>query len=424
MQNALRTAEPGHVADALAFAERAWRRPLTADEEKRLRAFYAGLRQQNTMDHPQALRALLARILVAPTFLYRVEPPRERQGIEPLSDRQLANRLSYFVWSSVPDQELRQAADLERLHEPRQLEQQTRRMLHHPKVRRLATEFFGQWLGFYRFDGYQGIDAKRFPEFTDLLKSSLYEESVSFFEHIVRDDRPVDEILFADYAFWNRRLAEHYGMKSSNLSNETFARVDGITQHHRGGLLGLGAVLAVTSAPLRTSAVKRGDWVLRRVVGTPVPPPPADVGSIPADDVSADQLTLRRRLEVHRSNASCNNCHSRIDPLGFALEHYDPIGRWRDTYRDGQKIEASGTLNDGTTVSGLDGLRDYLRREKTQFHRTLSVKLLGYVLGRSEMASDRPLIDAMVKDADDGCRFSDMVVRIVGSKQFRFQRAD
>jgi Protein of unknown function (DUF1592)/Protein of unknown function (DUF1595) len=224
MQNALRTDEPGHVADALAFAERAWRRPLTAEEEKRLRAFYAGLRQQNTLDHPQALRALLARILVAPTFLYRVEPPRERQGIVPLSDRQLANRLSYFVWSSVPDQELRQAADLERLHEPRQLEQQTRRMLHHPKVRRLATEFFGQWLGFYRFDGYQGIDAKSFPEFTDLLKSSLYEESVSFFEHTVRDDRPVDEILFADYAFWNRRLAEHYGMKSSTSKRSVSAR--------------------------------------------------------------------------------------------------------------------------------------------------------------------------------------------------------
>jgi Protein of unknown function (DUF1592)/Protein of unknown function (DUF1588)/Protein of unknown function (DUF1585)/Protein of unknown function (DUF1595) len=424
MQHALRAAEPGHVDDALAFAERAWRRPLTAGEQERLRAFYAELRQRGTLDHTRALRALLARILLAPTFLYRVESTGEQRGIVPLSDRQLASRLSYFVWSSLPDEELRQAAAEGRLHEPRQLEQQTRRMLRDPKARRLATEFFGQWLGFYRFDGYQGIDTRRFPEFTDRLKSALYEESVSFFEHIVRDDRPVDEIVFADYAFWNRHLAEHYGIKVENLSNETFARVDGIAKHHRGGLLGLGAVLTVTSAPLRTSAVKRGDWVLRRVVGTPVPPPPADVGSIPADDLSADKLTIRRRLEVHRSNATCNNCHSRIDPLGFALEHFDPIGRWRDTYRDGQKIEASGTLADGTTVSGPAGLRDYLRREKTKFHRTLSVKLLGYVLGRSELASDGPLIDVMAKDADDGHRFSDIVMRIVLSKQFRYQRAD
>ena len=425
MQRALRAAEPGHVEDALAFAERAWRRPLTANERERLRAFYSELRQQSSLDHTRAIRALLARILVAPTFLYRVEPPEQRQGIVPLSDRQLASRLSYFLWSSVPDHELEQAATEGRLREPGQLELETRRMLHDPKVRRLATEFFGQWLGFYRFDGYQGIDAKRFPEFTDRLKSSLYEECVSFFEHIVRGDRPVDEIVFADYSFWNRRLAEHYGITAKNLADENFARVDGIAKHHRGGLLGLGAVLAVTSAPLRTSAVKRGDWVLRRLVGTPVPPPPADVGSIPADDVSADHLTLLRRLELHRSQATCNTCHSRIDPLGFALEHYDPIGRWRETYRDGQTIEASGTLNDGTTVSGPDGLRDYLRREKTQFHRTISVKLLGYALGRSELASDRPLIDTMVRDAEEErCRFSDMVVRIVLSKQFRYQRAD
>jgi Protein of unknown function (DUF1592)/Protein of unknown function (DUF1588)/Protein of unknown function (DUF1585)/Protein of unknown function (DUF1587)/Protein of unknown function (DUF1595) len=424
MQHALLSAQQGHVEGALAFAERAWRRPLSADEQKRSRAFYAVLREQSTLDHTAALRALLARILLAPAFLYRVEPPGQRQGIVPLSDRQLASRLSYFVWSSLPDEELRQAAAMGRLHEPRQLEEQTRRMLRDPKARRLATEFFGQWLGFYRFDGYQGIDTKRFPEFTDRLKSALYEESVSFFEHIVRNDRPVDEIVFADYSFWNRPLAEHYGITAKNLSNGSFTRVDGIARHHRGGLLGLGAVLTVTSAPLRTSAVKRGDWVLRRVVGTPVPPPPADVGSIPADDVSADKLTLQRRLEAHRSSATCNSCHSRIDPLGFALEQYDPIGRWRDTYRDGQKIETSGTLSDGTRVSGPDGLRDYLRREKAKFHRTISVKLLAYALGRSELASDRPLIDVMVKDVEQGRLFSDMVVQIVQSKQFRYQRAD
>ena len=185
----------------------------------------------------------------------------------------------------------------------------------------------------------------------------MYDEAVSFFEHIVREDRPVDEILFADYSFLNRPLAEHYGIPGEHLSPDAFARVDELARHHRGGLLGLGAVLTVTSAPLRTSAVKRGDWVLRRVVGTPVPPPPADVGSIPADDRSSDGLTVRQRLEAHRSDASCMNCHSRIDPLGFALEHYDPIGRWRDAYATGSRSiprarSATGRPSPGPTACG------------------------------------------------------------------------
>jgi hypothetical protein len=424
MRQALRAAEPGHVDDAVRFAERAWRRPLSTAEVERLRAFYTTLRGEGGLDHPAAVRALLARILVAPAFLYRAEPLREGRGILPLTDWQLASRLSAFVWSSLPDEELRQAASEGRLVDPAELQRQTRRMLLDRKARRLATEFFGQWLGFYRFDTYQGIDSKRFPEFTDQLKASMYEEAVSFFEHVVRENRPVDEILFADHSYWNRQLAEHYGVAAGPLSGDGFARVEGLRQHHRGGLLGLGAVMAVTSAPLRTSAVKRGDWVLRRVVGTPVPPPPADVGSILADDVSTDGLTVRRRLEAHRSKASCVNCHSRIDPLGFALEQFDPIGRWRDTYRDGQAIDPSGTLNDGTTVSGLEGLLDYLRREKAHVHRTLCSKLLGYALGRSELASDRPLIDDMIRDIEEGRGFSDLVARIVSSKQFRNQRAE
>jgi hypothetical protein len=424
MRRALRAAEPGHVEDVLRFAERAWRRPLSPGEQQRLRAYYSDLRQQSALDHTRAVRTLLARILVAPAFLYHTEPAAEQRGIVPLSDWQIAGRLSYLIWSSCPDEELRRAAAAGRLGDPGELEQQTRRMLRDPRARRLAAEFFGQWLGFYRFDTYQGIDAGRFPEFTDRLKSALYDEAVSFFEHIVREDRPVDEILFADYSFWNRQLAEHYGASPEGLASDALERVDGVGRHHRGGLLGLGAILTVTSAPLRTSAVKRGDWVLRRVVGTPVPPPPADAGSIAADDVSSDGLTVRQRLEAHRTRASCLNCHTRIDPLGFALEPYDPLGRWRETYRDGQPIEPTGTLNDGTTLSGPEGLREYLRRERQSFHRTLSVKLLGYALGRVELITDRPLIESMVADMAEGGRFSDLVVRIVLSQQFRNQRAE
>jgi hypothetical protein len=297
-------------------------------------------------------------------------------------------------------------------------------MLRDPKARRLATEFFGQWLGFYRFDQFQGIDAGRFPEFTDKLRAALYEEAVSFFEHLVREDRPVDELLFADYTFLNRPLAEHYGLRvpAAAAKGDDFIKVDGLAEQHRGGLLGMGAVLAATSAPRRTSAVKRGDWVLRRIVGTPVPPPPANVGSIPADDVLTDGLTVRQRLEAHRKVTSCANCHARIDPLGFALEPYDPLGRWRDAYGDGKPIDPSGTLRDGTTVSGPEGLRDYLRREGSKFHQTVSVKLLGYALGRAGMVSDRPLIERMTHGLARGDRFGDLIVRVVTSEQFRNQR--
>jgi hypothetical protein len=428
MQQSLRAAEPGHIEDVLRLAERAWRRPLTSDEQQRLREFYAGLRRDSELDHTQAIRALLTRIFVAPAFLYRAEPQREASvsrnetATVPLSDWELASRLSYFLWSSLPNEELRRAAAAGELRDPERLAQQARRMLRDPKARRLATEFFGQWFGFYRFDDYRGIDAGRFPEFTESLRAAMYDESISFFEHIVREDRPPAEILFADYTFLNAALAQHYGIDTADVPADRLVRVANVTSQHRGGLLGLAAVHAVTSAPLRTSAVKRGDWVLRRVIGTPVPPPPADAGSIAAEDVLADGLTVRKRLEAHRTEASCINCHSRIDPLGFALEHYDPIGRWRDEYRDGQPIDPNGTLSDGTEIAGIDGLRQYLRREQPQFERTLSEKLLGYALGRSEMASDRPLIEQMLADLKDDSRFSDLVVRIVTSKQFVYRR--
>jgi hypothetical protein len=421
-QRRLRAAQSGHVEDALRTAERAWRRPLTKDEKHRLRTFYKTLRQKAGLSHAKAIRTLLSRIWVAPAFLYRVEPAIENRGIVPLSDWELASRLSYFLTSSAPDAELRRVAESGRLKNPTELARQARRLLGAPKARRFATEFFGQWFGFYRFDQYRGIDSKRFPEFTDSLKASMYDEAVSFFEHIIRKDRPVREILFADYAFLNRQLARHYAMDVKGISEKRPQYVEITNKFQRGGLLRLGAVLTVTSAPLRTSPVKRGDWILRRVLGTPVPPPPADAGSISADDVGADGKTIRTRLEAHRRNPTCANCHSRIDPLGFSLEHFDPIGRWRDRYRDKQPINSSGILSDGTKISGPNGLRRYLQKNEKQFRRTLCSKLLGYALGRAEIASDRPLIGTMMKDLDDDGRFSKLVIRIVTSRQFRHQR--
>lgn len=425
-RSALRAAEAGHIRDALQFAQRAWRRPLNLSEKQRLQTFYADVRKQGA-DHPEAVRTLLARILVAPAFLYRLEPPKlqnSKTNRIPLSDWELASRLSYFLWSSIPDEELSRVAKAGELKEAEGLERQAKRMLRDPKARRFATEFFGQWFGFYRFDDYRGVDTTRFPEFTDNLKADLYKEAISFFDYIVREDRQVQEILFADYSFLNRNLAAHYKIDAPGHATNEVTKVDGVNQFHRGGLLRLGAPLIVTSAPLRTSGVKRGDWILRRVLGRSTPPPPGDAGSIPPDDVLADGKTVRERLEAHRSDASCVNCHSRIDPLGFALEHFDSLGRWREAYRDGQKIDASGTLNDGTEICEVEGLLKYLRDHQKEFERTLSAKLLGYALGRAEQISDGPLLQQMTANLQKDPRFSKLISQIVASPQFRFQRSE
>lgn len=421
---ALQDARPGHLEDAIKFASQAWRRPLSTHEQAQLHAFYSQLRTDPGLDHPAALRALLSRILVAPSFIYRLETTPDAAQIVTLSPQELANRLSFFLWSSFPDEQLIDAAKNNRLTEPEQLKQEIRRMLAAPRARRFATEFFGQWLGFYRFDYYRGIDTGRFPEFDDGLKASMYKEAISFFEHIVREDRPIRDLLLADYTFLNPSLANHYGIEAPDLVTDSLQKVSGVEQMHRGGLLQLGAILTTTSAPLRTSAVKRGEWILRRILGTPVPPPPADAGSIPADDVLADGLTVRARLEAHRTDPTCANCHSRIDPLGFALEHFDPIGRWRNTYRDGQAIDDTGQLSDGSPIAGLPGLRNYLDQNGAVFRRNLSTKLIGYALGRSTLVSDQPLIDDLTESLIDESPFSELVFRIATSPQFQRKRGD
>lgn len=414
-----RSARPGHVEDCVRFAAKAWRRPLTETEKQNLRVFYNKARQGPELDHAKAVRALLTRILVAPAFLYRLEQPAKLAGARALSDWEMASRLSYFLWSSAPDDELRRAAAAGELSNPRQLQGQVKRMLADSKARRFSTEFFGQWLGFYRFDQYRGVDTTRFPEFTDDVKSAMYDEAVSFFEHVVRKDRPVREILSADYTFLNKALAKHYGIKKEIKSDQP-QLVEGANEFQRGGLLRLGAVLTATSAPLRTSPVKRGDWVLRRVLGTPTPPPPADAGSIPADDKSFGGMSVFERLEAHKRNPTCASCHVRIDPLGFPLERYDAVGRWRDQYQDGKPIQDSSMTGE-TKIAGVDGLLDYLTKQEPQVLRTMSNKLIGYALGRTVLASDQPLVERMMKAGGDAT-FSSLAAEIVTSRQFRYRR--
>jgi hypothetical protein len=231
----------------------------------------------------------------------------------------------------------------------------------------------------------------------------------------------VSEILHADYTFLNKPLAKHYGIKKEITSATQPELVQGSNEFHRGGALRLGAVLAATSAPLRTSPVKRGDWVLRRVLGTATPPPPADAGSIPADDKMFGGLTVFERLEVHKRNPTCASCHVRIDPLGFPLERYDLVGRWRDKYSDGKPIHDAGTLADQTPIAGVDGLLGYLKKQEPQVLRTMSQKLLGYALGRTIIASDQPLVERLTKEGGDAT-LSKLIAEIAKSKQFRYRR--
>src|SRR6185369_2529798 len=284
--------------------------PLTVAEKTSLRTFYQKSRAANGLDHDAAIRALIARVLVSPAFLYRVETVAARSE-RPLNGWEMASRLSFFLWSSIPDDELRRAAAAGELSNPAMLAKQVQRMAADPKARRLATEFFGQWLGFYQFDEYRGVDTGRFPEFTDEVKHAMYDEAVSTFEYIVRQERPLKEILHANYTFLNQPLAKFYGIDAPVKSTGAVERVDDANALQRGGVLRLGAVLTTTSAPLRTSPVKRGDWVLRRILGTAVPPPPADAGSIPADDKLFGGLSVRDKMEAHKRNATCANCHAR-----------------------------------------------------------------------------------------------------------------
>ncbi len=243
----------------------------------------------------------------------------------------------------------------------------------------------------------------------------------SFFDYLVRKDRPVGEILTADYTFLNKPLAKHYGVTKEIKSAGEPELVEGANAFHRGGILRMGAVLTATSAPLRTSPVKRGDWVLRRILGTPTPPPPADAGSIPADDKLFAGLSLRQKLESHKRNATCAGCHTRIDPLGFPLEHFDPTGRWREQYADGKPIDDSSTTKDGTDIAGVDGLQKYLETQQPQVLHTMSRKLIGYAFGRTVLPSDEPLIEKLMASGSKAT-MSQLVSEIVGSRQFRFRR--
>jgi hypothetical protein len=412
----LKQAEPKQVEGVVALANRAYRRPLTETEKQELRALYAKLRQEQ-LPHEEAIQLTLARVLTSPSFLYRTEksPTQVAQG--PVSNLELANRLSYFLWSSQPDEELRKEAELGSLRTAAGMQRQMTRMIKDPKVRRLALEFGSSWLQIRDFDSFDEKSEKAFPSFQN-LRGAMYEESVQFLTDFFATNGSVLSLLDADTGFLNDRLAEHYGIPG--VVGSEWRKVTGLRQQRRGGILGQAAILSKQAGASRTSPILRGNWISEVLLGDKLPRPPKDVPQLPEEEAGL-VMTMRELTEKHTSDTRCSGCHRRIDPYGYALEEYDAIGRWRNKDLGNRPIHTKTKVMDGSEFEGLDGLRQYLLTQgKDAFVKTFCRKLLGYALGRAVQLSDEPLLSAMqTRLCASGYKVQEAMAMIVASKQFR-----
>ncbi|MDF1813173.1 MAG: DUF1592 domain-containing protein [Verrucomicrobiales bacterium] len=414
-QQTIKEIDHGIISHLHWWTHRAWRRDLSDEEKHALNAIYYGARKTG-MDQETAAREVLTRVFVSPDFLFKIEAS-DKPGVQPVSPWELASRLSYFLWASTPDTTLLQAARDGSLMTPKGRAAQVKRMLRDPKSTALADAFAGQWLEFHGFAGHNAVDKKLFPEFTPELRADMAHETDMFFSHLIREDRPVREILMADYTFLNERLAKHYAIPG--VKGEKFRQMP-VAKYQRGGLLGMGSVLTKTSFPQRTSPVLRGHWLLAAVLGQPTPPPPNDV---PELEAVTDAKTLREKLERHAADKACASCHAKIDPLGFALESFDPIGRLRTKDDTGSPVDDLGTLSDGTKLDGVAGLREYLGRNDAEFYKLFARKLIGYATGRAVISTDRELIDTIRDRLQKGeGRFSEGILTLVESRQFLYRR--
>ena len=404
-----------------ALARRAFRRPVTDRDIAPLLQFYATGRAAAGFD--EGIRAGLERLLIDPEFLFRIE--RDPQDAEPggiyrLSGLELASRLSFFLWSSIPDEALLDAAARGDLHDPEGLEQQVLRMLADSRATALVKNFASQWLAIRSVDGL-APDPNLFPGFDENLREAFRRETELFVESQLREDRGVVELLTADYTFLNERLARHYGI--AGVRGSRYRRVE-LDDPRRGGLLGHGSILSVTSYGNRTSPVLRAKWVLENILGTPPPPPPADVPGLPESGEDGEPETVRERLAQHRRNPVCASCHAPMDPLGFALENFDAVGEWR-THDAGHPVDASAVLADGTRFDGPAQLRAALAARGEQFVETFTEKLLTYALGRGIEPYDRPVIRNIVREAAaHDYRWSAIILGIARSTPFQMRRSE
>jgi hypothetical protein len=418
-------AEEGGCADKILtnLARRAYRRPVTAADVEAPIAFYNQSRQSGG-NFDAGIRAGVARILASPSFLYRIErdPAGLKAGVaHAVSDVELASRLSFFLWSSIPDEKLLNLATAGRLREPGVLEAQVRRMIADKRADALASNFAGQWLQLRNLESKVNPDLLLFPDFDDNTRKAFRRETELFFAYIMRENRSALELLSADYTFLNERLAKHYGIPG--VYGERFRQVT-LTDPNRRGLLGQGSILSLTSVATRTSPVFRGKFVLSTFLDTPPPPPPPNVPTLEESNKGAATApkTVREQLELHRKNPVCASCHRIIDPAGFALEHFNSVGQWRETGANDAPIDSAGVLADGSKVDGPTALRSVILSRPDAFVTTLTDRMFTYALGRGLEPSDMPVVRKIVRKAAlNDYRFESIVIGIVSSPSFQMR---
>jgi hypothetical protein len=426
--------EPKHLQSLLSLAARAYRRPLTKAEGEELTAYYQSLRGKKDMSHEAAVRETIVAILMSPDFLYRldlqgtdnlkVKPTSGRPYVSrPLGAYALASRLSYFLWSSMPDEELLARAAAGDLTKPDVLLAQARRMLRSPKVLGLATEFTGNWLGFRHFEKSNSVDRERFPSFTNELREAMFQEPVRLVEDAVLNNRPVLDLLYANHTFVNPVLAKHYGAGDGKGDANQWRKLEDADKFGRGGLLPMAVFLTQNSPGLRTSPVKRGNWIVTKVLGEVIPPPPPSVPELPHDE-AASERPVRQMLAMHRENAACSACHSKIDSFGLAFEGYGPVGNARKVDLAGRPVDTVVDYPGGFKGDGLNGLRTYIREHRErEFVASLSRKLLAYALNRSLQLADEAVVEKMqTRAAPEQYRFQSLVETILTSPQFLNKR--
>jgi hypothetical protein len=404
------------------LARRAYRRPPAEKDVQRLLEFYKTARARHGFE--AGIQAALERLLVDPQFLFRIERdarPAGAQNARRLTDFEIASRLSFFLWSSIPDDELLSAAERGQLKSPSVLREQARRMLADSRAIALVRNFAAQWL-YLRNVQAAAPDVNAFPTFDDNLRQAFQRETELFVAGELRDDQSVVNLLTAEYTFVNERLARHY--RIPNVYGSHFRRVT-LPDQTRRGLLGHGSILMVTSYATRTSPVVRGKWLLENILGAPPPAPPPDVPDLPEEGSGGKVTSVRERMEQHRSNPACASCHAQMDPLGFALENFDAVGRWRTTDEGNTPIDASGALPDGTTFDGPSELRQVLTGRRDEFARTVIEKMLVYALGRGLEYYDMPTVRRIQRDAAAAdYRWSSLIQAIVQSTPFQMRRSE
>lgn len=417
-------AQQQHLNSLLKLATHAWRRPPGASERQQLLAFYQHLRTEQQLTHDQAIRDTFVSLLLSPYFCYRIDLQAGDGAAQPLSDFELASRLSYFLWAGPPDEELLTLATEGRLQNPDVLRQQAARMLQDDRVVGMVREFGGHWLDFRRFEQHNSVDRERFPAFNDDLRAAMFEEPIRFLTDVIQNNRSVHSLHSARHTFVNRTLAKHYGIPFPSGATDEWVKADHAHRYERGGLLPMSVFLTMNAPGLRTSPVKRGYWVVRRLLGERIPPPPPGVPELPADESQLGDLTLREALAKHRELPACAVCHDRFDAIGVVFESFGPVGERRDVDLGNRPVDTAAVFPDGIERRGVTGLRDYLQQERqADFVDQLNRKLLSYALSRSLILPDELLLEQMRTDLqnNDHC-FGALVDTIVTSPQFRTKR--